>query len=250
MSSQPATGRGFAESALSAVSGWLVEPAAAVAESARAQVEERLAVVVVGLGPRTGVTTVARALGTELALRDPAGACVVTAATGSVLPLGMPAAGRLARALSGVGTARACGRLCLVDAPDTLALAGVVLGMAPLVFDVSEPEEAAAVAGLAHRVVLVGGPRTEPALASAMAASLARIGPTPVIVASRPPEASRWEGRADIEVPQSRLGAQWALAGREPRGELGRAVAALVDHLERGCVRHRWLGGPCVVPWR
>jgi len=72
----------------------------------------------------------------------------------------------------------------------------------------------------------------EPALASAMAASLTRVGPAPLVVASRPPEGSGWDGRADIEIPHSRLGAQWALAGREARGELGEAVVALADLLE------------------
>ena len=30
-------------------------------------------------------------------------------------------------------------------------------------------------------------------------------------------------------LPESRMGAQLALGGREPRGELGRAIAALAD---------------------
>ncbi|HZI91893.1 MAG TPA: hypothetical protein VFD31_09765 [Thermoleophilaceae bacterium] len=234
MSAQPAAGhRGRVASALAVASEWLVEPAEAAAEARRALLQDRVAVAVVGLGPRSGATTVARALGTELAVRDADGACAVTAAAGSVLPLGTPAAGRLARALAGVGNARACGRLCLIDAPNRVALAGVALSMAPLVFDVADPGEAAPVAALAHRVVLVGGPRVEPALASAMAASLTRVGPAPLVVASRPPEGSGWDGRADIEVPHSRLGAQWALAGREARGELGEAVVALADLLER-----------------
>jgi hypothetical protein len=219
--------------ALAAASEWLVDPADADAEPRRAQLGDRVAVAVVGLGPRSGATTVARALGAELALRDVGGACAVTAATGSALPLGTAAAGQLARALAGVGDTRACGRLCLVDAPDRVDLAGAALSMAPLVFDVAEPSEAAAVAVLAQRVVLVGGPRVEPALSSAMAASLARVGPAPLVVASRPAEDSRWGGRADIEIPHSRLGAQWASAGREARGALGLAVAALADLLER-----------------
>jgi len=53
------------------------------------------------------------------------------------------------------------------------------------------------------------------------------------VAASRPAEDSGWTGRADIAIPHSRVGAQWALAGREPAGELGRAVAALADLLER-----------------
>ncbi len=233
MSGRSAAGRhGFVANALAVASEWLVEPAEAAAEPRRAQVQDRMVVAVVGLGPRSGLTTVARALGAELALRDAGGACAVTAPAGSVLSLGTPAAGRLARALGGVGNARACGRLCLIDAPDRVALAGAALGVAPLVFDVAEPGEAAVLAGLSRRVVLVGGPRVEPALASAMADSLTRVGPAPLVVASRPAEEADWEGRADIEIPHSRVGAQWALAGREARGRLGEAVVALADLVE------------------
>ena len=234
MNGHPAAARRrFVASALAAASEWLVDPVEAAVEARNAQLGDRVAVAVVGLGPRAGSTTVARALGAELAVRDVDGACAVTAGTGSVLPLGTPAAGRLARALAGVGTTRACGRLCLIDAMDRVELTGAALSMAPLVFDVADPSDAPAVAALAHRVVLVGGPRVEPALAGPVAASLGRIGPAPLVVVSRPPENPSWEGRADMEIPSSRLGAQWALAGREARGELGEAVAALADLLER-----------------
>ena len=233
MSGRPKTGgRGFVASALAATSEWLVEPALPTTESPRARTPDRAAIVIVGLGQGSGATTIARALGTELAMRDPSGACAVTAAAASVLPLGTPAAGRLARALGAFGATRACGRLCLVDAPNRVALADAALSMAPLVFDVAHSEQAASAAALAHRVVLVGGPRVEPALASAMAASLARVGPTPLVVANRPREESGWAARANITIPHSTLGARWALAGREARGELGVAVGALADLLE------------------
>jgi len=45
-------------------------------------------------------------------------------------------------------------------------------------------------------------------------------------------DAERWEGRAAAELPESRMGAQLALAGREPRGRLGRAVAELAHRCE------------------
>ncbi len=191
-------------------------------------------VAVVGLAPRCGTTTVARALGAELAARDPCGACAVSAGAGAaVMPLGAPAAGRLARTLAPVagGATRACGRLCLVQCADRAALAGAVLYLAPLVLDLDDPQDAPAAASLADRVLLVAGPGTEPALAAVVAQSLARVGPEPVVVVNRVQEGEQtpWSGRRAAECPESRIGAQLALAGREPRGELGRAVAALAD---------------------
>jgi len=220
--------------AVAAATDWLVAPAPAVPEPMRARTRDRPVVAVVGLGPRSGTTTVARALGTELAVRDGEGACAVTAATGSVLCLGTPAARRLARAVASAGhNARTCGRLCLIDVPDRVSLAGTASGLAPLVFDEGDPRAAAVVATLADRVVLVGGPHVEPALAGVVAASLARVGPRPLVVASRPPEGSGWTGRVDMAIPHSRLGAQCALAGRGPAGHFGRAVEALADLMER-----------------
>jgi len=226
-------GRGLVASAVATATEWLVEPAEAHPEPARARIRDRPVVAVVGLGPRSGATTLARALATELAARDAAGACAVTAAAGAVRSLGTPGAGRLARALASAGHTRTCGRLCLVDAPDRPALADMARGLAPLVFDVGDPRDAAPAAALADRVVLVGGPRVEPALAGAVAASLARVGPRPLVVASRPREDSGWTGKMEIAIPHSRLGAQWALAGREPLGDFGRAIVALADLLER-----------------
>jgi len=226
-------GRGPVASFVATATEWLVEPAEVVPEPVFAGTQDRPVVAVVGLGPRSGTTTVARALGTELAVRDAAGACAVTAGAGTVLCLGTPAAARLARSLASAGHIRTCGRLCLIDDPDRLALAGVAPGLAPLVFDVGDPRDGASVAALADRVVLVGGPRVEPALAGVVAASLARVGPRPLVVASRPGEGSGWTGRVDMAIPHSRLGVQWALAGREPVGHFGRTIAALADLLER-----------------
>ncbi len=238
MSAQPALGaRGALAGVLSAAADWLVEPADRVEQQteAAATIQERPVIAVVGLAPRCGTTTVARALGAELAVRDSCGACAVTAgAGGGALPLGAPAAGRLARTLAPVagGATRACGRLCLVQCADRAALAGAILYLAPLVIDVDDPQAAPAAASLADRVLLVAGPRTEPSLAAVVAQSLGRVGPEPVVVVNRLVEEDEaWSARAAAALPDSRMGAGLALAGREPRGELGRAVALLADRI-------------------
>ena len=232
--------RNVLASALSAAAGWLVEPAQpaeADGERSPTPLDTRPIVAVVGTSPRCGATTVARALGAELGARDPAGACVVTAtATAGALPLGLPGSVRLARTLSPLlaGRARACGRLCVVEAPDRARLADAARYVAPLVFDVEDPAEAPAAVGLADHVLLVGRPVTEPALVAVLAESLRRVGPAPLAVLNRAGhDAGRWRGRAQVELPDSRMGAQLALAGREPRGQLGRAVAELADRCER-----------------
>ena len=240
MSAQPAVGpRRLLASALAATVDWLVEPAEAGGGEERQDrsLEERPVVAVVGLSPRCGTTTVARALGTELALRDAAGACAVTGRVGGGgLPLGLPAAGRLARALAPLaqGRVRACGRLCLVDCADRAALAGATLYLAPLVIDVADAREAAGAAAMADTVMIVGTPAHEPSLSAVLAQSLARVGPEPVVVLNRGRGDEAWAGRQVQRLPESRMGAQLALAGREPRGELGRAVAELADLLEAG----------------
>ena len=240
MSAHDALGphRRLLSGALAAAADWLVAPAEPTgAESGPAALEARSVVAVLGLSPRCGATTVARALGAELALRDPAGACAVTASvpTGA-LSLGFPAATRLARTLSPLAGARArpWGRLCLVDGPDREALAAAARYVAPLVIDVDQSAEASVAAALADHVVLVAGPGTEPALAAVMSASLGSVGPAPLTVLNRAGrDRGRWAGRADVELPESRPGARLALAGREPRGAFGRAVAELVQACQK-----------------
>ena len=229
---------GLVASALSAATDWLIEPAehGAAAARASAPLEARAVVAVVGLSKRCGATTVARAVAAELAGRDPGGACAVTSATAmGTMPLGLPAAARLTRRLAPLfaGRARACGRLCLLEAPDRARLVDAVRYVAPLVLDVEDPAEASATAVLADHVLLVGSPATEPALAAVFGESLSRVGPDPLPVLNRAGrDAGRWEGRSEVELPDSRMGAQLALAGREPRGQLGRAVAELTDRCE------------------
>lgn len=194
-------------------------------------------VAVAGLGPRCGTTTVARALAAELALRDRDGAAIVSAdaVAGGGVPLGTPAAGRLGRAVqrSLPCQTRAVGRLCLTAAgSDQARLVDAARGLAPLVLDVGDPARTAVAASLADAVVLVGDPACEPSLAAVLAESLRRVGPEPVVVVNRDRDGdARWEGRCALRLPESRMGAQLALAGREAHGDLGRAVAELADAL-------------------
>jgi len=195
------------------------------------------AFAVVGLAPRCGATTLARALAAELALRDREGAAIVSAETvaGGGIPLGTPAAGRLGRAVqrSLPSQTRAVGRLCLTAAgPDQTRLVDAARDLAPLVLDVTDPAQTAVAASLVDAVVVVGAPTAEPSLAAVLSDSLSRVGPEPVVVLNRDRDRdARWEGRCALTLPESRMGAQLALAGREARGDLGRAVARLADLL-------------------
>lgn len=235
---QAAGGRGARRGLLAAVAALLVEPIDPVAPAeagSGSMVFARPVVAVAGLAPGCGTTTVARALAAELALRDGEGAAIVSAGHvgGGAVALGTAAAGRLGRALARALPAqtRAVGRLCLTAAgPDPAALVDAGRDLAPLVLDVPEPGQAAVAASLVDAVVLVGGPGVEPALAAVVAQSLLRIGPEPIVVLNRDRDGDeRWEGRCALRLTDSRVGAQLAAAGREPRGELGRAVGRLAD---------------------
>ena len=150
----------------------------------------------------------------------------------------MPAAGRLAREVAPFirGSVRACGRLCLIADPDLESVVAAVRYLAPLVIDVDTRTEGAAAAAVADHVVLVGSPSTEPALAALLGQTLGALGPEPVKVLNRAgPDGERWTGRAELELPDSRMGARVALAGREPRGVLGRAVSELTARCGSAC---------------
>jgi len=225
---------------LSAVTDFLVEPLeTAVSSGTETELGwtqiARPVVAVAGLVPRCGTTTVARALAAELALRDDGGAAIVSteAVAGGGIPLGTPAAGRLGRAVqrSLPSQTRAVGRICLTVADrDDATLVDAARDLAPLVLDVADPARTAVAASLVDAVVLVGGPGSEPSLAAVLAESLHRVGPEPVIVLNRGRDADeRWEDRCALRLPDARMGAQLALAGREARGELGRAVAQLAN---------------------
>ena len=74
--------------------------------------------------------------------------------------------------------------------------------------------------------MVVGGRGVEPALADLVSESLSRVGPEPVIAWSRGDDRGE---RTVVHLPDARMGARLALAGREPRGELGRAVRRLAE---------------------
>jgi hypothetical protein len=62
-----------------------------------------------------------------------------------------------------------------------------------------------------------------------------RVGPEPIVVLARARgEADLWDGRFAVSLPESRMAAQAALAGRSPRGALGAALAELADLIGAG----------------
>lgn len=241
MSARPgAAARAPAPGTLARLQGWLVEPAArpegAVVVplgSGMGDWPPRPLVAVVGLSPRCGATTLARALGACLARRDHAGAALVTGAYDrSSLPLAVRGAARLAARLPLAAPARASGRLCLVDTPDYAGLAARRDHLAPVVLDVPRdrsPDDAVSLADLA---VLVAPGHAEPALAELAAAGLERPGRAPLIVVNRAADPSPWHGRAFAVLPESRVGARLAARGWEARGPYATAVALVADSCE------------------
>jgi hypothetical protein len=231
--------RGLVSSALSAAGAFLLEPAAAEPDVLSPSPSGlRPVVAVFGLAPGCGVTVVSRALAAELAGRDAGGAAAVHCdARAAGIPLATQAAARLARALADVPGAdtRAVGRLCLVAEAEGSVLAETARHFAPLVLDAGSTSLGGALAALADRVVVVATVSTEPALASVAAECLGRLGHEPILVLNRTSggheEASPpgWKDRAALRLPESRMGAQLAMGGREPRGELGKAVGELAD---------------------
>jgi hypothetical protein len=236
VSAHPAYRRGLLAAALARAEAWLLEPAEPLDEpTGQAPLRRRAVVAVFGLARGCGATTVARGLAAELAARDVEGAAAVASGVPAAgIPLASAAAGRLARKLRELpgARARALGRLCLVEAPDHLALVDTAPWHAPLVIDAGSNSIVDGPGSLADHVVVVAAPRIEPALASVAAGCLAAAVPEPLVVLNRAVADDRWAGRGALELPDSRVGAQLALSGREPRGQLGRAIAALADHCE------------------
>ena len=224
--------RGILAAAAAAVESFLLEPAEPRTQTAASMPpEQRPVVCVFGLARGCGSTVVARALAAELASRDPAGAAAVSCEVRAAgIPLATHAATRLARALEDVPGAspRAVGRLCLVAGADPLALSRTARHFAPLVIDAGSAALGGAPASLADHTVLVTNQAVEPALARVGAACVARVGPDPIVVLNRAPH----DQTGALALPNSPLGAQLALGGREARGELGRAVAELADLCE------------------
>jgi hypothetical protein len=214
---------------------WLIEPAAddsasAVHELAVVPPRSYPLVGVVGLARRCGATTLARALAAELASRYDGAAVVASPGRPAVVPLGSAApAARLAETLAQLGDRRASGRLCLASCGDAELLAAATRAIAPAVMEVEPGSAAVDAARVLDRVVLVVAPRLEPALAAAVAQTIAAVAEPPVVVVNRALDHGPWLVHADVLVPDSRVGARLALSGREPRGWLGRAVEQLAD---------------------
>ena len=245
--------RGPLAAALASVGSFLVEPVeppAGVASTPPPAAVARPVVTVFGLAPACGSTVVARAVATALGARDPAGAATVTSEGRAALPpLGTGAATRLARLVAEFpgADARATGRLCVVRGVDPLALADGARHLAPVVLDAGS-SLGGVHAALADHLLLVTTPRLEPALARVAAECLARVGPEPRIVVNRVAGLAGLAGAASmvpgagpadvagsladaVFLPEARLAAQLALGGREPPGELGRAIASLAAEL-------------------
>jgi hypothetical protein len=224
--------RGLFASAAAAVESFLLEPVEPrLASDPSVPPEQRPVICVFGLARGCGATVVARALAAELATRDPAGAAAVCCeARPSGIPLATRAAMLLARALEDVpgASARAVGRLCLLSGADPLVLSDTARHFAPLVIDAGSTALGGVPASVADRIVLVRAQAVEPALARVGAACVARVGREPIVVLNRAPH----DQSGALALPNSPLGAQLALGGREARGELGRAIAELADLCE------------------
>ena len=231
MTGWAAAGRGgLVASALAKVEEFLLEPADDAAREAVSAAAVPPFVAVVPLAPRCGGTTVARGVAATFAAQSALGATIVCGPTGSVaLSLSTPGATRLGRSVGDWTEApyRVSGRLCLVDSDARIARAAALRSQCPLVVDLPHGADASEATAVADVVVLVAGPETEPALAAVVGASLVRSGPGPLIALSRPLEDSPIAGIADFELPDARLASRVALAGREPPGALGAAIAGL-----------------------
>jgi hypothetical protein len=210
---------------------WLLEPAPPRPRATDPEPDARAVIAVIGLGPRCGATTIARALGVELARRDRSSAAIVSATSRGPAPaLATAPARRLARALP-PDSASAAGRLCLLDDDDPALRELAVTRPAPLVLDVPHGKAPESAFALADAAVLVATPSIEPALADVIAASLTRDGAVPAIVLNRAVDLDAWSGRDALTIPEARLGARLALAGRDPTPGLARPISYLTDAL-------------------
>jgi hypothetical protein len=224
---------------LARVEDWLLDPVDRAAVEPAAPPAAPPIVAVVPLAPRCGGTTVARGLAATFAARGTHDAAIVCGPTGSVaLALSTSGATRLARSIGDFLDApqRVSGRLCLVEADPRIARAAALRSQAALVLEVPHGDDASEAAALADVTVLVAAGTTEPALAAVVGASLARTGPEPILVLGRSDqEDGRLRGDA-IALPDSRLASRIALAGREPPGALGAALADLAGRCQEAAL--------------
>lgn len=187
-------------------------------------------VAVVGLARRCGATTIARALAAELAVREGGAAVVTSERRPNVVALGSSGpAVRLADSLRQLDHVRPAGRLCLAACADVGVVAQTTRHVAPAVLEVQPGSAALDAAAAVDQVVLVACPAMEPALAGAVAETIATVAAPPLLAVNRAVDHGPWLMRADVLVPDSRVGARLALSGREPRGWLGKSIEQLAD---------------------
>ena len=231
MSAHPASQRRGLFSAMAAqLAAYVLEPVEETIGAESVELEPYPVIAIVSAARKSGATTVARLLAAELATRAD-GAAVVTC-TGSSAPRGGPpvrAAVRLATALRPAADARPIGRLCVAPLAEPDELIRAARYLAPVVLDLPPDGSAGACAHIADRVAIVAAGSDEPALASAVAMVL---GGEPITVANRVVQEGEWQARAEVFVPDSRIGVRAAALGTRPLGPLGAAVAGLADLLE------------------
>lgn len=212
------------------LAAYVIEPVEETVDAEPVELEPYPVIAIVSAARKSGATTVARLLAAELAARAD-GAAVVTCTPASARRGGPPvrAAVRLATALRPATDARPTGRLCVAPLAEADALVRAARYLAPVVLDLPPDGSAAACARIADRVAIVAAGSDEPALASAVATVL---GGEPLTVVNRVVQEDEWRGRADVFVPDSRVGARAAAIGTRSLGPLGAAIAGLADRLE------------------
>jgi hypothetical protein len=219
--------------------GWLSALVAQVSDYVFEEVEERVeqpqelvahpVVAVVAAAPRSGTTTVARLLAAEFASRGDGSALVLGSARSRRGSPPSRAAARLVTALRGALEVQPLGRICIAASSDRAAEVSAARYLAPVVLDVPADGSAAGVAAVADRIAVVSAATGEPALLDAVATV---IGGESLKVVNRVTDAGEWDGRADVQLPESRLAARAAGMGTRALGPLGSAIAALADALE------------------
>jgi hypothetical protein len=221
--------RGWLSALVTQLADYVFEEVEETVEPEPVRLEPHPVIAIVSAAPRSGATTVARLLAAELAARAD-GAAVVTSALAtrrSAPP--SRAAIRLTTALAGAAEGQACGRLCIATGNDAERLAGAARYLAPVVLDLPPDGSAAGVIAHADRVAVIASGSAEPALLDAVATVL---GCNPLKVVNRAGEPGAWAERAQLQIPDSRIGARAAGLGTRAAGRLGSAIAALADALE------------------
>jgi hypothetical protein len=227
--------RGWLSALVAQVSEYVFEDLEETVEQPRELIAQPV-VAVVAAAPRSGTSTVARLLAAELASRRDGSALVLGAARPRRGSPPSRAADRLATALGGAVDVQAVGRICVAASSDRAAASSdraaevsAARYLAPLVLDGPADGSAAGVAAVADRTVVVCAATGEPALLDAVATA---IGGEPLKVVNRVTDAGGWDGRADAQLPESRLAVRAAGMGTRALGPLGSAIAALADALE------------------